>query len=160
MTLAFGEVVPALQNKTVDCAITGTLSGNVGEVERGDDAPAGDAAVVGPDRLRRQRQDLGGLRPALRNLIDGEIKALEKAVWDAADNFTQQGYECNAGTDKCTLGTKGKMTVVQPSAADRELLKKALAEVTMPKWAERCSAACVAEFNATVGKITGVTAKK
>ena len=28
VTLAFGEVVPALQNKTVDCAITGTMSGN------------------------------------------------------------------------------------------------------------------------------------
>jgi TRAP-type C4-dicarboxylate transport system substrate-binding protein len=28
VTMAFGEVVPALQNKTVDCAITGTLSGN------------------------------------------------------------------------------------------------------------------------------------
>ena len=28
VTLAFGEVVPALQNKTVDCGITGTLSGN------------------------------------------------------------------------------------------------------------------------------------
>jgi TRAP-type C4-dicarboxylate transport system substrate-binding protein len=28
VTLAFSEVVPALQNKVVDCAITGTLSGN------------------------------------------------------------------------------------------------------------------------------------
>jgi TRAP-type C4-dicarboxylate transport system substrate-binding protein len=28
VTLAFNEVVPALQNKVVDCAITGTLSGN------------------------------------------------------------------------------------------------------------------------------------
>ena len=96
----------------------------------------------------------------MRTLIAGEIKALETAVWNAADNFTQQGYECNAGTDKCTLGTKGKMKIVQPSAADREMLKKALAEVTIPKWAERCSAACVADYNATVGKITGVPAKK
>src|SRR5699024_5936207 len=27
VTMAFGEVVPALQNKVVDCAITGSLSG-------------------------------------------------------------------------------------------------------------------------------------
>jgi hypothetical protein len=32
--------------------------------------------------------------------------------------------------------------------------------VTIPKWAERCSAACVADYNATVGSITGVAAKK
>ena len=93
-------------------------------------------------------------------MIETEIKSLEKSVWDAADNFTQQGYECNAGTDKCTLGAKGKMKIVQPTTADRDLLKKVLAEVTVPKWAERCSAACVADYNATVGKLTGVMAKK
>lgn len=29
VTMSFGEVVPAMQNKTVDCGITGTLSGNL-----------------------------------------------------------------------------------------------------------------------------------
>ena len=35
VTMSFGEVVPAMQNKVVDCAITGTLSGNFGQVVRG-----------------------------------------------------------------------------------------------------------------------------
>ena len=29
VTMAFSEVVPALQRKVVDCAVTGTLSGNI-----------------------------------------------------------------------------------------------------------------------------------
>jgi hypothetical protein len=58
------------------------------------------------------------------------------------------------------MGQKGKMRIVQPSAADRELLRKVINEVTLPKWAARCSPQCVADFNATVGKVVGVSAKK
>ena len=160
VTLAFGEVVPALQNKTVDCAITGTLSGNLAKWNEVTTHLLAMPLSWGQIAYAANAKTWGAYDPRVRNLISTEVKALETAVWNAADNFTQQGYECNAGTDKCTLGTKGKMKIVQPSAADREMLRKALAEVTIPKWAERCSAACVADYNATVGKITGVAAKK
>ena len=160
VTLAFGEVVPALQNKTVDCAITGTLSGNLAKWNEVTTHLLAMPLSWGQIAYAANAKTWGAYDPRVRNLISTEVKALETAVWNAADNFTQQGYECNAGTDKCTLGTKGKMKIVQPSAADREMLRKALADVTIPKWAERCSAACVAEYNATVGKITGVAAKK
>ena len=33
-------------------------------------------------------------------------------------------------------------------------------EVVVPKWAARCSAQCVADFNATIGKAMNITAKK
>ena len=160
VTLAFGEVVPALQNKTVDCAITGTLSGNAAKWDEVTTHLLAMPLSWGQIAYAANAKSWQGFDPRIRSLIEGEIKVLEKAVWDGADTFTQQGYECNAGTDKCTLGRKGKMKIVQPSAADRELLKKTLQDVTVPKWAERCSAACVAEFNASVGKLTGLTAKK
>ena len=44
--------------------------------------------------------------------------------------------------------------------ADRALLKKVTQEAVLPKWAARCSAQCVKDFNATVGKTLGVTASK
>ena len=160
VTLAFGEVVPALQNKTVDCAITGTLSGNAAKWDEVTTHLLAMPLSWGQIAYAANAKSWQGFDPKVRAIIEHEIKGLEKAVWDGADTFTQQGYECNAGTDKCTLGHKGKMKIVQPSAADRELLRKTLQEVTVPKWADRCTAACVAEFNATVGKITGVTAKK
>ena len=52
------------------------------------------------------------------------------------------------------------MVLVEPSEADRQLLKKLTAEVVVPKWAARCSAQCVADFNATIGKGMNITAKK
>ena len=57
---------------------------------------------------------------------------------DAAAQQTQQGYDCNAGKDSCTMGTKAKMTVVPVSEADKALLKKALTDTVLPKWAARC----------------------
>jgi len=160
VTLAFGEVVPALQNKTVDCGITGTLSGNLAKWHEVTTHMLALPLSWGQIGYAANAKAWQGMDPKLRAFLEEQIKTLEKSVWDAADNFTQQGYECNAGTDKCTLGSKGKMKVVQPSAADKELLKKVLNDTMVPKWAERCSAACVADFNATVGKVVGLTAKK
>ena len=160
VTLAFGEVVPALQNKTVDCAITGTLSGNLAKWNEVTTHLLAMPLSWGQIGYAVNAKSWAGFDPRVRSLIETEVKTLEKSVWDAAANFTQQGYECNAGTDKCTLGTKGKMTVVQPSAADHALLKKVMSESMLPKWAERCSVACVNEFNTSVAKIVGVTAKK
>jgi hypothetical protein len=33
-------------------------------------------------------------------------------------------------------------------------------EIMIPKWAARCSAECVADFNQTIGKSVDVVAKK
>ena len=52
------------------------------------------------------------------------------------------------------------MKLVQPTDADRALLKKVTQEAILPKWAARCSAQCVLSFNETIGKTLGVTAKK
>jgi len=160
VTLAFGEVVPALQNKTVDCAITGTLSGNAAKWNEVTTHLLAMPLSWGQIAYAVNAKSWAGFDPRVRTLIETEVKGLEKAVWDAAANFTQQGYECNAGTDKCTIGTKGKMTIVQPSAADQALLKKVMAESMLPKWAARCSDACVAEFNTSVSKLVGLSAKK
>ncbi|BAO69556.1 Uncharacterised protein [Bordetella parapertussis] len=52
------------------------------------------------------------------------------------------------------------MVLVQPTDADRALLKKVTEEAVLPKWAARCSAQCVSDFNATIGKTLGLVAKK
>lgn len=160
VTMAFGEVVPALQNKTVDCAITGTLSGNVAKWHEVTTHLLAIPVSWGQIAYAVNLKTWQGFKPEVRNFISTEVKQLEKDVWDAAGNFTQQGYECNGGTDKCTLGQKGKLTIVQPTEADRALLRKILNDTMLPKWAARCSAQCVADFNATAGKIVNVSVKK
>ena len=160
VTLAFNEVVPALQNKVVDCAVTGTLSGNTAkwhEVATHIYAlPLGWSHVMHAVNLKTWQK----LDPKVRSFLEKEIAELENRIWAAAAEETQQGYDCNAGKDSCTMGTKAKMTVVPVSDADKAALKKALTETVLPKWAARCAGDCVADWNASVGKVVGLTAKK
>lgn len=160
VTMAFGEVVPAMQNKTVDCGITGTLSGNLAKWNEVSTHMVALPVSWGQIGYAANGKNWDKMDPKVRSLIETEVKGLEKAIWDAAAYHTAQGLACNAGADDCKVGNKGKMKVLQPSAADRALLKKVVEETMLPKWAARCSAECVAEFNQTIGKAVGVTAKK
>ena len=159
VTLAFNEVVPALQNKVVDCAITGTLSGNSAkwhEVATHIYAlPLGWSHVMHAVNIKTWDK----LDPKVRGFLQAEINGLEDRIWKAAALETQQGYDCNAGKDNCTMGTKAKMTVVPVSDSDKALLKKVMAETVVPKWAARCSGDCVPAWNDSIGKVVGITAK-
>jgi TRAP-type C4-dicarboxylate transport system substrate-binding protein len=160
VTMAFGEVVPALQNKVVDCGITGTLSGNLAKWHEVSTHLLALPLSWGQIGYAAQIKAWDKLDPKVRTLIESEAKGLEKAIWDAAELHTAQGLACNAGADDCRLGQKGKMKVVTPSEADRALLKKIVAEVMIPKWAARAPAESVTAFNDGIGKVVGVTAKK
>src|SRR5690606_19170143 len=158
VTLAFNEVVPALQNKVVDCAITGTLSGNSAkghEVSTHSYAlPVGWSHVMHAVNIKTWQK----LDPKVRSFLEKEIAGLEDRIWKAAAEETQQGYDCNAGKDSCTMGTKASMKIVPVSDADKAALKKALTEVVLPKWAARCPGDCVPAWNDSIGKVVGLTA--
>jgi TRAP-type C4-dicarboxylate transport system substrate-binding protein len=160
VTMAFGEVVPALQNKVVDCAITGSLSGYSAKWYE-----VSTHLLALPINWNQQIHAVNEaawnkIDPKVREFLASNIKTLVGQIWDAAAQQTQQGYDCNTGAAACTLPVKGKMQLVVPSDADKALLKTVLQEKVLPKWAARCSADCVTGFNATVGKELGLTAKK
>ncbi|MEZ0172291.1 TRAP transporter substrate-binding protein [Microvirga sp. TS319] len=160
VTMAFGEVVPALQNKVVDCAITGSLSGYSAKWYE-----VSTHLYALPVNWNQQIHAVNQaawdkLDPKVQEFIQTNIKTLVDDIWKAAAEQTQQGYDCNTGADACTLPVKGKMKLVQPTDADRELLKKVLQESILPKWAARCSADCVKSFNDTIGKTLNVTVSK
>jgi Bacterial extracellular solute-binding protein, family 7 len=158
--MAFGEVVPALQNKVVECAITGSLSGY--SAKWYEVSTHLYALPVNWNQLIHAASHTAWdkLDPKVQAFIQTNMKTLMDDIWKAAADQTQQGYDCNTGADACTLPVKGKMKLVQPSEGDRELLKKVLQGSILPKWAARCSADCVKSFNETIGKSLGVTASK
>ncbi len=160
VTMAFNEVVPALQNKVVDCAITGSLSGNSAKWHEVSThlytLPLGWSHVMHAVNLKRWNS----LDPKVRAFLEKEIAGLEDRIWKAAAVESEQGFICNAGKDGCTMGTKANLNVVPVSDADRKLLSEKLTEVVLPKWAARCPGDCVENWNDTVGKVVGLTAKK
>lgn len=160
VTMAFGEVVPALQNKVVDCAITGSLSGYSAKWYE-----VATHLYALPINWNQQihavnQKAWDKLSPGVQKLITDQFSNLVHDIWVAADKQTQEGYDCNSGAVACKQAVKGKMVLVQPTEADRAMLKKVLSESVLPKWAARCSAQCVADFNASVGSIVDVSVKK
>lgn len=160
VTMSFGEVVPAMQNKVVDCGITGTLSGNFAKWYEVSTHLIPLPVSWGQMVFAVNLQTWAKTDPRVRAFIEREIKTLEKGVWDAVAFDSQDGIDCNTGKPTCKQGTKANMKLVEVSAADRAMLKKLVNEVIVPKWAARCSAECVRNWNDTVGPIVGVQAKK
>ena len=160
VTMAFGEVVPALQNKVVDCAITGSLSGYSAKWYE-----VSTHLLALPINWNQQIHAVNQgawdkLDPKVQAFIQENINTLMDDIWAAADKQTQQGFDCNTGAEACTLEVKGKMTLVVPSDEDKALLAETLKTKILPQWAARCSDECVSDFNATIGKEMNLTAAK
>ncbi|WP_206020992.1 TRAP transporter substrate-binding protein [Antarcticimicrobium luteum] len=157
VTMAFADVIPALQTGVVDCAITGTLSGNSAkwfEVATHLYAlPVGWSTMVTAANLNFWN----GLNRETQDFLQAELNTLEDEIWKGAGEETQDGINCNVGADPCTVGVKAGMTLVPVSDGDRALLDRITHEVILPKWAERCGGDCVAEFNQAIGPIIGAT---
>ncbi len=158
VTIAFAEVVPALQKGVADCGLTGTL-------------PAYNAkwwqVVTHNIRIRlgyassalvMNMKTWEGLTPDAQNLIVAELAKLEEEMWEAAEKNDQRGMDCNA-SGPCDLGDPGGMTPIEVSDADRDKLKQVVSEFVVKRWAKRCGTQqCVDEWNATIGKIAGIEA--
>jgi len=160
VTIPFGEVVPALQNGVVDCAITGSMSGYSAKWYE-----VSTHLFALPINWNQQihaanKAYWNKLDPKVQEFLQTNLDAMFADIWEAAGRETQEGYDCNTGAEACTQAVKGNMKLVIPSESDQEQLKKMLGETIVPKWAARCSEQCVNDFNDTVGKIIGVTAQK
>lgn len=160
VTLPFGDVVPALQNGVVDCAITGSMSGFTA---KWDEVTTHLYALPINWNQQVYAANLAywnGLDPKVQDFLQKNLIIMANRIWDDAAKETQRGYDCNTGSAACDLPDKGKMKLVEPTEADRELLKKITADTIVPKWAARCSVECVKDFNATIGKLLNITASK
>ena len=159
VTIAFGEVVPALQKGVVDCGITGSL-------------PAYDAKwrevvthiymaglgwAPGVVAINQKRWD--GLDAPTKDFLTKQFVEFEEKSWAGMKRYDQEGFNCNTGLGPCPYGEPGKMKQVTASAEDKAKLKELVAEHVLSAWAKRCGEACVAEWNGTIGKVVGLTAK-
>lgn len=159
VTIAFGEVVPALQKGVADCGITGTL-------------PAYDAKwreVVthiymsglgwAPSFVAISQKRWDSLDAPTKDFLTKQFAAYEERAWAGMKENDQQGINCNTGAGPCRFGEPGKMKLVKPSAADMKLQNEYVEKYVLAAWAKRCGEACVKEWNATIGKSLGLTAK-
>jgi TRAP-type C4-dicarboxylate transport system substrate-binding protein len=153
---ALAEIVANVRSGNIDCAITGTMSGNtIGLHEvtsHVHTAPVnwGLAAFVANGAA------WNALPMDLQGLLRRELPKLEQAIWSEAENDTKEGIACNVGAPACSDGRKGRMTEVRESAADTRKGREILVKTVLPGWLKRCGPQCAQVWNQTLGPTSGV----
>lgn len=155
VTIAFGEVVPALQLGTVDCAVTGNLPAYVsgwGKVSKSmirlSTGFAFSYVAVSNNTWAKLNDETKAF------LLDG-VAEMERKAWDVAERDSALGVACLTDGD-CTLGEPAGLTDVTLSDADDALRRDVLQSAVLTSYAERCDEACVANWNSTIGQSVGL----
>ena len=158
--IAFGEVYPALDRGTVDCAITGTGSGNSFkwyEVTTHMYTLSTSWSVSG---YFVNLAWWNKLDPQVRSFIEAHVRQVQDAQWKLGADMSQDGIDCNIGNAAgCKIGTVVKnrpMVQVKATDADRARLREALATTVLPNWVKRCGVRCGEIYNDVIAPISGV----
>lgn len=158
VTVAFSEVIPALEKGVVDCAITGTMSAytaNWNQVAtHAYTLRVGWGLAFGAMNMDKWNS----LSAEQQSFLTTEIATLNEAMWAETATEDEVAISCITG-GACEVGEPGNMTLVEPSAEDLALRDKIATDVVLARWAERCGAECAANWNETVGPILGLTAE-
>jgi len=159
VTIAFGEVVPALEKGVVDCGITGTMPAYKAKWHDVTNTlfrlPVGFTASVWVVSIRTWEK----LTPATQDLIKKEMAKLSDKSWKTVESESDEGVACTTGVGNCTQGTPGKLKLVKPSDADLKARDQVLNDAVLPAWAGRCGAECAAKWTDQIGKKYNLVAK-
>ena len=157
VTIAFAEVVPALQKGVADCGITGTTPAYNAKwwqvANTNIRVRLGYAASFSAMNMKVWE----GLSKETQATITKASKKLEDEMWGRTAKLDQIGMDCNA-KGPCPFGKPGGMKPVEPSAADTAQLKSIVKDFVLKRFAKRCGKECAEQWNATVGKVAGIQA--
>ena len=158
VNIAFREVVPALQNKVVDCAVTGTAVGNsAGWIEVTKylmPLSLGWAINVHVVNLSTWKR----LDSATQKFLENEFKKFEDKFWSTMKELDGDAANCNVGKQPCKNGKLASMILVPVSPADQQRFKELVQNSVLKGWVKRAGPEAAKEWNATIGKALGMEA--
>lgn len=155
---AFAELVANVKSGNIDCAITGTMSGNTIGLHQVTSHIHTLPVNWGVSAFVANGAAWAALPGPLRALLGDELPRLENAIWQEAASETAEGIACNTGRPTCRSGQRGSMVEVRESAADAALRRDLFANHVLPGWIGRCGARCAAVWRTTLAEVTGIPA--
>jgi len=160
VTIAFAEVVPALQKGVADCGITGSMPAFQAKwhevITHAMVMPVG----AGLGFAAMSEKTWNKLNKETQTFIQAQYDDLSKRIWDRAAKDDKTSLDCLSGRANCPMGDPGKVVLTQPVASDVKRRQEILSSHVLKRFAARCTDACVADWNKTVGKVIGLTASK
>lgn len=159
VVIPFADIVSALRSGVVECAVTGTLSGNDIGLHEVTTHVHSMAITWGLSIFGANLGTWNALPQWARDTIRTEVTKLETEIWGAADRETGEGLACNSGLPSCQNGRRGNMVVVPVSDADEQRRRQLLTDNVLPGWVRRCGADCVDAWNKTLAPVLGIRAR-
>ena len=159
VTIGFNDIVPFLNRDEIDCAVTGTMSGNIVGLPDITTHIHPMAISWGLSMFTANGAAWNALPADLRALLKRELPRVERDVWNESERDTADGVACNVGAPSCKEGKPGHMTAVATSAADERLRREIFASTVLPRWLQRCGPQCAAVWNRTLAASTGIAAR-
>ena len=150
------EIVTNVRSGNIDCAITGTMSGNTIGLHEVTSHIHTMPINWGVAAFVANGATWNALPKDLQELLRRELPKLEQAIWIEAENETSDGIACNTGAPACVGGRKGRMIQVRTNAADAAKRRDILVNNVLPGWLKRCGPACAQVWKQTVGPASGI----
>lgn len=153
----FAEFVNEIGAGRIDCAITGSLSGNELGLHRVTTEIHPMAIAWGLSVFGANENAWASLPTDLQQIIRRGLARLETDVWASAGQDTEDGFLCNSGRPGCRFGSLGEMRW-QPSISpeDETTRRRLLAETVLPAWLERCGEDCRTAWNTYLAPMTRI----
>lgn len=156
--IPFAETHQSLSLGVVDCAVTGPSSANsAGWPEVSTHyLPVGVQIALNGYGITLAAWNK--LKPDQQAKLKAAIDGLVEDIWKYSEELFIDASNCNVGKDPCTTGKKFNLVNVPVTAADLDIVKKAVREVSYPGWAEVCDKSnpgCSAAWRKAVGPIIG-----
>lgn len=146
----FAEIGSNLKSGAIDCAVTGTMSGNSVGLPNLTAFLHTMPVSWGLTAFVANGATWNALAAADQSLLRRELAALERSIWAESEQQTGEGIACNVGSLACRDGRKGAMKEVRASAADDRLRRDIFTNKVLPGWLERCGASCVDLWKNTI----------
>jgi len=163
VTMAFGELVPALQRGVIDCVITGTMSGNTAKLYEVSDTMFTLIAGWAPTIQVINTKSLARLDDTQRAWLTKAIDYYYRNISDVIQTKNvQEGIWCNTADKRCTMigqagVTPGNMKLVEPSDADLAKVREIVQQKVLPVYGNACGKDCAKAWNDTAGKVVDMT---
>lgn len=147
----FADIVTNVRSGNIDCAITGTMSGNTIGLHEVTTHLQTTPVSWGLAAFVANSAAWNALDAQTRELLRRELPKLEQAIWDEGARETGEGIACNTGATACTGGRKGRMVEARETEADRARQREVLLKQVLPAWVQRCGPDCVPVWNRSIG---------
>ena len=142
VSIPFAELKSHLAAATVDCAVTGTMSGNGIGLHQVTShlysLPVSWALSIFAANLGMWQS----LPEDVRQLIQRELQQLEADIWSDSERETTAGFACNTGESSCVGGQRGKMKLAIASNADKQKAQVIFKDNVLGNWIQRCGDRC------------------